>query len=428
MNSTSKSKLQSKVGCALSGSQTGAAATITTGIDRGLDSVKSTAAAVAANNLAEPASSGESPDLLSSSDALGHAFLFSSRSGANVISDGVRPLATTSLHHTGVARPRSWEPEHPAVSPRDLQANRESPIFYLHSQGAHIGFPSSHLPLPVGPSERSRRSPLGIVATPDSYLTLPTAFQLGDAASPSSTSTAGMEVQSQSARSRGPSHACLPAGAGLLQTRYSHLNHVSESLASASAYTNLGHPLRDLGPTVTATAAAAATTAAASHIHSDAGPSVSPNLLAPQLGPSTAPIPSMYWLLFDMDCDSIDRTRDGDMSSLSPPKLPSGDDTNATASALLPQAGSVTPTPISFIAKWEDMLALERRIRSSSSPHDNNKNAAANLTPQSSKHVPEAQTQHTQTQTQTQTQRHTQDQAVEINRTNRDSRELLMYP
>jgi hypothetical protein len=25
----------------------------------------------------------------------------------------------------------------------------------------------------------------------------------------------------------------------------------------------------------------------------------------------------------------------------------------------------VTPTPISFFAKWEDMLALERRIRSS---------------------------------------------------------------
>jgi hypothetical protein len=421
MNSTSKSKLKSKVGCTLSGSQTGAAATITTGIDRGLDSVRSTAA-VAANNLAEPASSSESPDLLSSSDSLGHAFLFSSRSGGNVISDGIRPHVTTSLHHTGTARPRSWGPEHPVVSPRDLQASRQSPIFYLHSQDAHIGIPSSHLPLSVGPSERSRRSPLGIVVTPDSYLALPTAFQLGDAASPSSTCTAGMEVQSQSVKSRGPSHACLPAGAGLLQTRYSHLNHASESLALDSAYTNLGRPLRDLGPTVTATAAA---TAAASHIHSDAGPSVSPNLLASPLGPSTAPIPSMYWLLFDMDCDSIDRTRDGDMSSLSPPKLPSGDDTNA--SELLPQAGSVTPTPISFIAKWEDMLALEHRIRSSSSPQGNNKNAAANLSPHTSKHIPEAQTQQTQ-QTHTHTRSHTQDQAVEINRTNRDNRELLVYP
>jgi hypothetical protein len=422
MNSTSKNKLQSKVGCTLSGSQTGAAATMTTGIDRGLDSVKSTAA-VAANNLAEPTSSGESPDLLSSSDALGHAFLFSPRPGANVISDGVRPLATTSLHHAGAARPRSWEAEHPAVSPHDLQVNRESPMFYHHSQDAHIGLPSSHLPLPVGLSERSQRSPLGIMATPDSYSTLHTAFQLGDAASPSSTCTAGMEVQSQSVRSRGPSHACLPTTVGLLQTRYSHLDHVSESLALASAYTNLGRPLCDLGPTVTAMAATAAT---ASHIHRDARPLIDPNHLTPQLGPSTAPIPSLYWLLFDMDCDSIDRTRDGDMSSLSPPKLPSGDDTNAIASALLPQAGSVTPTPISFIAKWEDMLALERRICSSSSPHDNNENAAANLPPHTSKHVPEAQTQqtHIHTHTHTHTRPHTQAQAVEINRTNRDGREL----
>jgi hypothetical protein len=410
MNSTSKSKRQSKVGCTLSGPQTGAAATPTAGIDGGLASVKSTVAA--ANNLAEPASSGESSDLLSSSDALGHAFLFSPRSAASVISDGVRPLATTSLHHTGATRPRSWEPEHLTVSPRDLQANRESPIFYL-SQGTHTRLPSSHLPLPVGLSERSLRSPLGIVATPDSYLALPTTSHLGDAASPSSTCAAGMEVQSQSVRSRGLSHTRLPAGSGLLQTRYSHLDLASEPLASA--YTDLGRPLRDLGPTATTAAAAAA-----AHIHSDAGTSVSPNILAPQLGPSTAPIPSMYWLLFDMDCDSIDRTRDGDTSSLSPPKLPSGDDANATASALLPQAGSVTPTPISFIAKWEDMLALERRIRSSSSSHDNSKNAAANLPPQSSKRVPEAQTQQTQTQ----------DQAVEINTTNRDSRELqyLMCP
>jgi hypothetical protein len=408
MNSTSKSKLQNKVGCSLSGSQTGAVATTTSDVNGGFDSIKS----AVANNLAEPASSqaGASQDLSSSSDALRHAFLFSSsRSGATVTSDGVRPLATLLHHdHTGSARPRSWEPQHPAVSPHDLQANRESPIFYLHLQDPRQtgSSPLSHLPVQVDLAEGpSHRPPLSIAATPESYLTLPTtSFQRDDAASPSS-GTIGMEVQS--VRSRGPhAHTSLSTGADLLQTRYSHLSSVPQSLALTPAYTDLGQPLGDLGPAV----------AAAAHTHGSVDPSVDLDLVEPQLGPSTEPIPSMYWLLFDMDCNSIDRTRDGDVSSLSPPKLSSGNDDADAGMTVLPHAGSATPTPISFIAKWEDMLELERRIRSSSSSHDSDdKSATANLSLQQSKQVLEAEPQ---------TPTPTQDQAVEINRIDRDSREL----
>ena len=75
-----------------------------------------------------------------------------------------------------------------------------------------------------------------------------------------------------------------------------------------------------------------------------------------QLGPSasSAPPPSMSWLLFDTALESV---RD-----------PEQDDVVSRSSSRGMMESHVTPTPISFFAKWEDMLALERRIRSSS--HD----------------------------------------------------------
>jgi hypothetical protein len=414
MNSTSKSKHKGKAGSALSRSQTGTATTTASGADSGFDSVKS---AAAANNLGELASSSESPDpsLLSSGDAMGDAFLFSSP-GSGVISDGVRSLVT-SLHHTGA--------EHPPVSPSDLQANRESPMFYLHPQGPpHTVFPSSHLPVSVDPAVRFQQSPLGTAAASDPYLTLPSPsspFRHGGGTAAASPRGTAAHVAAQSLSSRGP-HTSFPAGTGLLQTRHSHLDLVSEALALSPIYTVIGHPLHNLDPTATAAAAAVA------HTHGTVGPSVGPDLVTPPLGPSTAPIPSMYWLLFDMDCDSIDRTRDGDVSSLSPPKLPSCDVADATSvtATTLP----VTPTPISFLAKWEDMLALERRIRSSSSSSydKHNQNAEADLSPPLSEQLeyPEVPQAQAQTQTQTQTRSHAQDQAVKMNRTELDDRELCM--
>jgi hypothetical protein len=66
----------------------------------------------------------------------------------------------------------------------------------------------------------------------------------------------------------------------------------------------------------------------------------------------------MYWLLFDTDHDSsVDGQRDDGSRSSSRPLL--GNDRMMALQ-------QVTPTPVSFLAKWEDMLALERLIRSAS--------------------------------------------------------------
>jgi hypothetical protein len=89
------------------------------------------------------------------------------------------------------------------------------------------------------------------------------------------------------------------------------------------------------------------------------GSSVILNRVAPAPAPGVpppqsplAPLPSMYWFLFDNDGNSAGPYRDEDAS---------GD-----PSRLLPGNGATAnPTPISFLAKWEDMLVLERRIRSS---------------------------------------------------------------
>jgi hypothetical protein len=91
----------------------------------------------------------------------------------------------------------------------------------------------------------------------------------------------------------------------------------------------------------------------AARMHSDN--SVVLDRVAPGAPPAQsplAPIPSMYWFLFDNDGNSAGPYRDDD-------------DASHESSRLLGNGASANPTPISFLAKWEDMLVLERRIRSS---------------------------------------------------------------
>ncbi|KAI0004548.1 hypothetical protein BJV74DRAFT_382502 [Russula compacta] len=331
------------VGRALSRSQAAAATATTKGAADGLDSVESA-------NLAELPSSGASPSL---SYAGERAFL-TSRSG--VVSDGVNVKSATGHHHH--TRPCSWELEHrPAVAVSDLQANRERLVFYPQPDsssqgGTHPALTRSQHPDFV--AAHSQRI-LENIADPV-FFSSP--FRRGGASSPGGTS---MDVQS----------AGDHASRGSSQTRQFHLNLVSES-SVLPTYAELGqHPRRDLGPL-----AAAARTHASDLSLAD--------LVAPQLGPSPALLPSIYWFLFDVDQDSVDWRRD--VSRSPPSKTLSGDAGSMTAPHV-----AVTPTPVSFLAKWEDMLALERQIRSS---HN------ANVPPQSRQARAQAQTQ-TQTQTQT---------------------------
>jgi hypothetical protein len=367
-------KTQSKVGRvnAFSESQPAVATTTTArSIDDEFDSVNSAA------NLAKSAPSDDSPNQFSSGDALGHAALFSPRS--RIISASVRS-PTTCLRDAG-RRPQSWESEHMTMAPPDLQVNRECPISYVHSsQGSNPGFPLSNLDLAGQP----RRSPL-IAAIPTYDLS---PFRHGDALSP-----IGASMEAPSVGSHDP-HTLPGAGIGLLQPSYAHLDLVSESSALAPAYTDLGHTLHHLDPAAAATAAA--------RTRASIGLPVVPDLDSDmaRLGPSSVPLPSIYWLLFDMDCDSIDQLRDGSVSSLSPPRLPSGN-AGGTGTALPQHGPVVAPTPVSFMAKWEDMLALERRVRSSSRSLSRNHDSAADM-PQF-KRVPEVRTQsHSQSQAQAQ--------------------------
>jgi hypothetical protein len=293
------------------------AATPTKGTDGLKNPVKSP-------NLAEPtAASGTSPSLFSSS--LEHTFLFS-RSDSVVPENGRSGSATGPFDN----HPQSSELEYPDVSP-DLQANREHPVFYPHPQGANPALPRPHPDL-VKHSQQT----LEILTSPV-YLDSP--FKNG-----SSSPSTGMDVPS--IKSHGPHTSPSP---GPLQTRYVNLNFVSDSLAAAYS-TGFGHPQRHLGP-----AQAEAEAAAGTHIN--VGLSV-PDPVAPQPGPSSTPLPSMYWLLFDTDHDSsVDGQRDDGSRSSSRPLL--GNDRMMALQ-------QVTPTPVSFLAKWEDMLALERLIRSAS--------------------------------------------------------------
>lgn len=72
--------------------------------------------------------------------------------------------------------------------------------------------------------------------------------------------------------------------------------------------------------------------------------------------PSLVPLPSIYWLLFDRDEHSIGGRADTlHGTPLSPP--PGG-----LGGAGVAAASQASATPVSFLAKWEDILALERRV------------------------------------------------------------------
>ena len=74
--------------------------------------------------------------------------------------------------------------------------------------------------------------------------------------------------------------------------------------------------------------------------------------------PPLVPLPSIYWLLFDSDEHSIEGHNDTLRGSpLSPPGELGG-----SGVAVASQASA---TPVSFLARWEDLLTLERSVRSS---------------------------------------------------------------
>ena len=252
----------------------------------------------------ESSSSGGS--LSADRDTVANSFV----SGA--VSDSAR---STSSHSGG---PQTWE--HPtAVS--DLQENRENPAFCSHSQGAlNSAALTSHLTVLY--SQQRTVDPL---RTTPIYST--TSFQL--------------------ASSLGSMIPADPRG----------------SPTTSSETTQFRAPRQDLGyqsPPSPALAYPegsqhdAISTLVAARMHSGSSSVLDP--VAPQ--PSSAPLPSMYWFLFDKDDNSVDPHAE-DASSRSPSRLLGSADIAAAAPRV------ANPTPISFLARWEDMLALERRIRSS---------------------------------------------------------------
>ncbi len=341
-NSASKSKLQTRtVGRPLSGSQTATAMAVTPPPTQSIDGKS--------GNLTEPTSSGTgtSPSLFRAASE--PTFLFS-RSGVQVGPENRR--STTATGHAGPYHSRlqspGWELVYPAVAP-DLQVNREHelerPSFYPHPHSASQSA-LSQLPCQPHPGHLVEHSQLtatlGIVASSPIYLTsqAQAPFKHGTS-SPIPNAGTGMD----DVKSRNP-HTSPSASPGSLQTRYVHVNLASEPPASASAYTELelGYPQPDLGPGPGATAVETPARVGTHLLQAQAVPEFT-SPAESQLGPfeSSAPLPSMYLLLFDTELDPVvDRERDERMEPY------------------------VTPTPISFLAKWEDMFTLERRIRSAS--------------------------------------------------------------
>ena len=74
--------------------------------------------------------------------------------------------------------------------------------------------------------------------------------------------------------------------------------------------------------------------------------------------PSVVPLPSIYWLLFDKDEHSIGGAN-GDLRGA--PLSPLGE-LGGAGVAVVSQASA---TPVSFLARWGDILTLERNTRSS---------------------------------------------------------------
>jgi hypothetical protein len=350
-NCASKSKLQTgTVGRHLSRSQTAPAMAATPPPTQSIDGsypVKSPS-----ENLAEPTTSGtgtsESPTSVFSAP-LEHTYLFS-RSGVQVAPENGRSATGHSpypyhsrLHSSG------WELGHPAVAP-DLQGNREHerPLFYTHSHGANpVALPRPHTDL------LDSQLPLGIVTNGPVYLA-------SQALSPfrHGTSSPNTGTRIDNVKSRNPHTS--PPGALQTPTRYVHLNLASEhSDPAAYMELGLGYPQPDLGPGPGAgVRARVETPGTGTHVDlSHSQVQAVPDFVVrtgSQFRPSesSAPPPSMYWLLFDTELDSVvDQERDDVVTRSSSDRM---------------MEPHVTPTPISFFAKWEDMLALERRIRSSS--------------------------------------------------------------
>ena len=325
-NSASKSKLQTTMGCLLSKSQTATAAAtaVTPPPTRSIDGSNH----VKSGNLATSSGTGTSPSLFG--NTLEHTFLLS-RSGGQVAPENGRSATTGHGPYHSRLQSSGWELEHPTVAP-DLQANREleHPLFYpysLHGGANPATLPQSHTDL-VEHSQLTDAD--GIVTNNHVYLTSHAQAQASFNRGTSSPNTGtGMDNVKSGKPYSSPSPASAPSGR--LQTRYVYVNLVSEAPNPASQAQGV------------------------------------PDFVAPagsQLGPSSpsepsAPLPSMYWLLFDTELDSVvDRERGDDVVSRSSSRSPSD--------RMIQPHASMTPTPISFLAKWEDMLALERRIRSSS--------------------------------------------------------------
>jgi hypothetical protein len=321
-NSASKSKLQTgTVGCHLSRSQTAPAVTATPppiqSIDGSNHPVKS-----ASENLVEPTTSGtgSSPNVFSA--PLEHTYLFS-RSGVQVNPENGRSTTTVHSPYPNRLHSSGWDLEHPAVAP-DLQGDRapELRLFYPNSN-------------PVAPRPHTElvdsQLPIGIVANSSVYLAsqaLPPSFR--HRTSSPNTGT-GMDNVKTCNPHTSPSPTSAPPGPLQTPTRYVHVNLASERSDPAYMELELGTNV-GLSQTQAVPGFVAAT---GSHL----GPSE-----------SSAPLPSMYWLLFDMELDSVvDRERDDVAYQSSRDMEP-----------------HVTPTPISFFAKWEDMLTLEQQARSAS--------------------------------------------------------------
>jgi hypothetical protein len=333
---TSKSKRQTgTVGCHLSRSQT---ALPTQSID-GSNPVKSPS-----ENLAEPTTSGTSTSPGVFSAPLEHTYLFS-RSGVPVAPENGRSATGHSPYHNRL-HSSGWELEHPTVA-LDLQGNREldRPLFYPHSHVTNLGaLPRPHTDLV------DSQLPLGIVATSPVYLASQALPPFRHGTSSPNTGTGIDNVKSRNPHTSPPGPLQTPTG-------YVHVNIVSERPDPAYTELGLGYPQLDLGPGP-GVGIRAGVEAPGTGTHIDLSQTQAvPDFVSPtgsQLGPSesSAPPPSMYWLLFDTELDSVvDREQDGVVTR------------SSSRGMMEPH---VTPTPISFFAKWEDMLALERRIRSSS--------------------------------------------------------------
>lgn len=342
-SSASKSKLQTGHDKGhLSRSQTASAMAGSPPPTQSIDGSNPVTVKSPSENLAEPTtSSGTGTSSCVFSAPLEHSYLFS-RSGVQVSPGNGRSASATGQlegpsYHSGRLHSSGWDLEHPAVAPDFLQGNREfeRPLFY------QMALPRRHV---------DSQLPLGIVTNSPVHMVsqgLPP-FRHG-----TSSPNTGTGIDSAKSRNShtSPSPANTPSsGPQQTPTRYVHLNLVSEQ---SDSYTKLEYPQLDLGPTPVAGVEALGT---GTHADLSQVQAVAPDFVAPtgsQLGlsESSVPLPSMYWLLFDTELDSVvDRGRDDVVFQ----SLSRGKDR-----AMEPHA---IPTPVSFLAKWEDMLALERRI------------------------------------------------------------------